>query len=456
MPNGDYAAFHDAYLRDKGRPREATHGDMVTVGGEKIAEHAGAHHFTVGQRKGLGVAKGEPLYVIATDPAIAARDRRLERSSAARDADRARRQLGLLARTRGAGSRRSQDPQPPSGRACHPLAVRRNVEVRFDEPQRAVTPGPGRRVLPGRPGPGRRLDRITWRLRHARRICGSDAPFQVSRADAAPAGETPGRRSTRNFSTAPSLDCDASRARISPWPSRKSRSTNGKPSDGLFRSIGRVLLAFARFPSIHRELSRNGFATTATSILSRHGARERRPLRHRTFGQLGAERVLARACCPRPWAWWCVRSTTRGSTPSSNDAAGSPAISSSANETLRAPFCRRCAATKPWESWSIRTRSRSRRFVDFFGKPACSGTTFAKIAARSGAAVIPGFAFWSDEEQRHILHFYPEVHITGELEADTAAIQKAVEHAIREHPGPVAVDPSPLENAPPGEPPLYP
>ena len=30
--------------------------------------HDGVHHFTVGQRKGLGVAKGEPLYVISTDP----------------------------------------------------------------------------------------------------------------------------------------------------------------------------------------------------------------------------------------------------------------------------------------------------------------------------------------------------------------------------------------------------
>ncbi len=73
-------------------------------------------------------------------------------------------------------------------------------------------------------------------------------------------------------------------------------------------------------------------------------------------------------------------------------------------------------------------------FVDFFGKPACTGTTFAKIAARSGAAVIPGFALWSEAEQRHILHFYPEVPITGDEVADTAAIQKAVEKAIRQHP----------------------
>ena len=78
---------------------------------------------------------------------------------------------------------------------------------------------------------------------------------------------------------------------------------------------------------------------------------------------------------------------------------------------------------------------------------ACSGTTFAKIAARSEAAVIPGFAFWSDAEQRHILHFYPEVPITGDLEADTAAIQKAVEVAVPYHPPrSMALDPPPLEN----------
>ena len=37
---------------------------MVTPDGEVIGEHAGIHNFTVGQRKGLGVATGSPLYVI--------------------------------------------------------------------------------------------------------------------------------------------------------------------------------------------------------------------------------------------------------------------------------------------------------------------------------------------------------------------------------------------------------
>ena len=40
----------------------------MTTDGRKLGEHEGVHHFTVGQRKGLGIATGEPLYVIATDP----------------------------------------------------------------------------------------------------------------------------------------------------------------------------------------------------------------------------------------------------------------------------------------------------------------------------------------------------------------------------------------------------
>ncbi len=42
-------------------------GDIVDRDGTVLARHRGAHHFTVGQRKGLGVAAPEPLYVLATD-----------------------------------------------------------------------------------------------------------------------------------------------------------------------------------------------------------------------------------------------------------------------------------------------------------------------------------------------------------------------------------------------------
>ena len=73
-------------------------------------------------------------------------------------------------------------------------------------------------------------------------------------------------------------------------------------------------------------------------------------------------------------------------------------------------------------------------FVPFFGKQACTNLTFAKLAARSGAAVIPGFAVWSQPERQYVLRFYPEVGITGDAVEDTARIQGAVEAAIREYP----------------------
>lgn len=74
-------------------------------------------------------------------------------------------------------------------------------------------------------------------------------------------------------------------------------------------------------------------------------------------------------------------------------------------------------------------------FVEFFGQKACANLTFAKLAARSGAAVIPGFAVWSEREARYILRFYPEIEITSDAAEDTARVQAAVERAIREYPG---------------------
>jgi KDO2-lipid IV(A) lauroyltransferase len=73
-------------------------------------------------------------------------------------------------------------------------------------------------------------------------------------------------------------------------------------------------------------------------------------------------------------------------------------------------------------------------FVPFFGSLACANLTFAKFAARSGAGVIPGFAVWSAEERRYILRFYPEVEITGDGVEDTRRIQQSIEQAIREAP----------------------
>ncbi len=74
-------------------------------------------------------------------------------------------------------------------------------------------------------------------------------------------------------------------------------------------------------------------------------------------------------------------------------------------------------------------------FVPFFGILACANVGFAKLAAHSGAAVIPGFAVWSEAERRYILRFYPEVPITGDAARDTASVQRAMEAAVAEYPG---------------------
>ena len=74
-------------------------------------------------------------------------------------------------------------------------------------------------------------------------------------------------------------------------------------------------------------------------------------------------------------------------------------------------------------------------FVNFFGTPACANTAFAKIAARTGATVIPGFALWSGRERRYVLRFYPPIPMTGDPADDTRRLHALLEDVIREHPG---------------------
>ncbi|HXP85068.1 MAG TPA: tRNA 2-thiouridine(34) synthase MnmA [Bryobacteraceae bacterium] len=144
VPNGDYASFIDAYFREQGIPPSELGGDLVTADGRVVGEHAGVHRFTVGQRRGLGVAAGEPLYVISTEPAtrrvVVGRGPELGRTTArVRDVN----WISIVAPTEPVRAevkiRNKHLAAPativPTGEAA--------VEVRFDEPQRAVTPGQG-------------------------------------------------------------------------------------------------------------------------------------------------------------------------------------------------------------------------------------------------------------------------------------------------------------------------
>ncbi|GBF85070.1 tRNA-specific 2-thiouridylase MnmA [Aphanothece sacrum FPU3] len=59
--HGSMKTFLDQYIQQK-------EGDIVDMEGKILGKHQGIHHYTIGQRKGLGVAAAEPLYVVKLDP----------------------------------------------------------------------------------------------------------------------------------------------------------------------------------------------------------------------------------------------------------------------------------------------------------------------------------------------------------------------------------------------------
>ncbi len=65
VPNGNYAA-----VIEKLRPEAADPGDIVDLAGNVLGQHRGVIHYTIGQRKGLGIGGlEEPIYVVKLDPA---------------------------------------------------------------------------------------------------------------------------------------------------------------------------------------------------------------------------------------------------------------------------------------------------------------------------------------------------------------------------------------------------
>jgi tRNA-specific 2-thiouridylase len=142
IPGGDYKRFIDAYLEEQGEALPDTTGELVTAGGEPRGKHQGVHNFTVGQRKGLGVASPSPLYVIAID-----RDSKRVTIGAEpellRDTLRAQR-LNWISIPALQGEMRVQvkirHRHEPAWATLRPTGDD-EVEARFEEPVRAVTPG---------------------------------------------------------------------------------------------------------------------------------------------------------------------------------------------------------------------------------------------------------------------------------------------------------------------------
>ena len=142
IPGGDYKQFLAAYLEEQGEPMPETAGELVASNGEVIGRHEGISNFTVGQRKGLGVASPSPLYVLQIDPSS-------HRVTVGADAELATRtlrarQLNWISIAELTGPMRVRAKirhrHEPAWATLEPAGADECVAT-FDEPQRAVTPG---------------------------------------------------------------------------------------------------------------------------------------------------------------------------------------------------------------------------------------------------------------------------------------------------------------------------
>src|SRR6202521_1437915 len=142
VPSGNYVKFIDAYLGEQGESLPQEEGDLVTTSGEVIGRHRGVHNYTVGQRKGLGIAAGRPLYVIELDRAanrvVVGDDAELRSDLCeVRDVN----WISFIALEAPARTtEKIRHGHEPAAATVEPIDAT-SARVTFDEPQRAITPG---------------------------------------------------------------------------------------------------------------------------------------------------------------------------------------------------------------------------------------------------------------------------------------------------------------------------
>ena len=79
-------------------------------------------------------------------------------------------------------------------------------------------------------------------------------------------------------------------------------------------------------------------------------------------------------------------------------------------------------------------------FVPFFGTQACTASGLARVARKTGAAVLPGFLLWEQEERRYVLHFGEELELAAtedheeDARVNTAHFTAVIEGYIRQYP----------------------
>jgi tRNA-specific 2-thiouridylase len=146
VPSGNYVRFIEAYLEEQSRKLPAEKGEIVGSDGQVLGEHTGLHQFTVGQRRGLGLATGKPLYVVALDRAqnrvVVGEDEELYRRTVqAREPN----WISLAPPHQPLRAAvKVRHKHQPAAATLHPETNTEGaptVRIVFDEPQRALTPG---------------------------------------------------------------------------------------------------------------------------------------------------------------------------------------------------------------------------------------------------------------------------------------------------------------------------
>lgn len=143
VPDGKYSEFIDRYLDNESRETEKPlTGDIVNSIGEKIGVHTGIHRYTIGQRRGLGIAHEKPLYVVQIERA---KNQIIVGEAVELDAlEFVAKGVNWVAFDTPTKPIRAEVKvryrHDPALATIHTLSDER-VRVVFDEPQRAITPG---------------------------------------------------------------------------------------------------------------------------------------------------------------------------------------------------------------------------------------------------------------------------------------------------------------------------
>jgi tRNA-specific 2-thiouridylase len=142
VPTGNYVRFIEGYLREQGKELPSRAGDIVTTEGDILGQHSGLHRYTVGQRKGLGIAEGRAMYVVALDRAknrlVVGEDCELRSATCeVRDVNWIPYEIpdgAVRAKVR------IRNRHEPADAEILPLDAA-TARISFSEPQRAITPG---------------------------------------------------------------------------------------------------------------------------------------------------------------------------------------------------------------------------------------------------------------------------------------------------------------------------